>query len=257
MNPNTNRLVVSIVSPKGGVGKTTIAANLATALAARGRGALLVDLDPQNTLRLHHQMPLSDPAGLAPQTLAGQPWANAVFRGPFGVDCLPFGFVSEPERREFERRLDADPTWLVRNLDALGLSPASFVIVDTPPGGSAYLTQALLAADIAICVVLPDAASFVTIPSMERWLGDYSRARPEFLGGYYLLNRMNNARVLCRDVASALERDLGKRLIPVEVHFDSAVEEALASQSPILKYAPESPATRDITALADWLLQLA
>lgn len=218
---------------------------------------LLVDLDPQNSLRLHHQMPLADGSGLALQTLTGQAWAHCVFRGPFGVDCLPFGAISESDRREFERRLDADPTWLTRNLDALGLPANTYVIVDTPPGGSAYLSQALLAADIALCVLLPDAASFVTIPSMERWLDEYSRPRPGFAGGYYLLNRMNNARVLCRDVASALERDLGSRLVPVEIHFDSAVEEALASQSPILKYAPESPATRDITALADWLLKLA
>lgn len=237
MNPNTNRLIVSIVSPKGGVGKTTIAANLATALAARGRASLLVDLDSQNSLR-------------------GQPWSQCLYRSPYGIDCLPFGLISETDRREFERRLDSDPTWLVRNLDALGLAPSTYVIVDTPPGGSAYLSQALLAADVAICVLLPDAASFVTIPSMERWLDEYSRPRPDFRGGYYLLNRMNNARVLCRDVAAALERDLGPRLIPVEVHFDSAVEEALASQAPILKYAPDSPATRDITALADWLLKL-
>ncbi|TAJ53164.1 MAG: cellulose synthase operon protein YhjQ [Nevskiaceae bacterium] len=256
MNPNTNRLIVSIVSPKGGVGKTTIAANLATALAARGQASLLVDLDTQNSLRLHHQMPLDDTSGLAVQTLRGLPWSDCVYRSPYGIDCLPFGLISESDRREFEHRLDNDPTWLVRNLDALRLSPGSYVIVDTPPGGSAYLTQALLAADLAICVLLPDAASFITIPSMERWLDEYSRPRPDFCGGYYLLNRMNSARVLCRDVAAALERELGPRLIPVEVHFDSAVEEALASQTPILKYAPESPATRDLTALADWLLKL-
>jgi len=256
MNPNTNRLIVSIVSPKGGVGKTTIAANLATALAARGQASLLVDLDTQNSLRLHHQMPLDDTSGLAIQTLRGLPWADCVYRSPYGIDCLPFGLISESDRREFEHRLDSDPTWLVRNLDALRLAPGSYVIVDTPPGGSAYLTQALLAADLAICVLLPDAASFITIPSMERWLDEYSRPRPDFHGGYYLLNRMNNARVLCRDVAAALERELGPRLIPVEVHFDSAVEEALASQTPILRYAPESPATRDLTALADWLLKL-
>jgi len=66
---------------------------------------------------------------------------------------------------------------------------------------------------------------------------------------------MNTARVLCRDVASALSRDLGEQLIPVEVRFDAAVEEALASQSPILRYAPESSASRDFAALAEWVLK--
>ena len=45
--------VITVVSAKGGVGKTTLAANLASVIAARGRRVLALDLDPQNALRLH------------------------------------------------------------------------------------------------------------------------------------------------------------------------------------------------------------
>ena len=216
---------------------------------------LLVDLDSQNAARLHHQMPLSDGAGLAAQSLLGQPWANAAFRGPFGVDCLPFGTLTDHDRRNFEQQLHANPHWLREHLSALGLTPDSIVIVDTAPGGTPYLPQALQASDVSICVLLPDAASFVTLPSMAQWFAEAAVGNPA-LQGYYLLNRMNSARILCRDVANALTRDLGERLLPVEINFDSAVEEALASQCPILKYAPESPASRDFAALADWVVKL-
>lgn len=255
MSTSPQRLVVSVVSPKGGVGKTTVAANLAAALAVAGHAVLLVDLDPQNAARLHHQMPLADGAGLAVQTLLAQPWANAAFRGPYGVDCLPFGALTDQDRRGFERLLDANPDWLRQNLDALGLLPGSIVIIDTAPGGNCYLPQALQASDISLCVVLPDAASFVTLPAMSRWFAEAAETNPA-LHGFFLLNRMNSARMLCRDVGTALARDLGDRLLPVEVHFDSAVEEALASQSPIMRYAPESPASRDFMQLADWLMKL-
>ncbi|MES2682863.1 MAG: cellulose biosynthesis protein BcsQ [Pseudomonadota bacterium] len=255
MTTSAQRRIVSVVSPKGGVGKTTVAANLAATLAAAGRAVLLVDLDPQNSARLHHQMPLSDGAGLAVQTLLGQPWANAAFRGPYGVDCLPFGTLTDHDRRAFEQQLDRNPDWLRQNLDALGLTPGSIVIIDTPPGGTCYMPQALQASDLALCVLLPDAASFVTLPSMARWYAEAAQSNAA-LQGYYLLNRMNNAKVLCRDVANALSRDLGARLLPAEIHFDSAVEEALASQSPIHRYAPDSPASRDFAAIADWLIKL-
>lgn len=255
MTTSAQGRIISVVSPKGGVGKTTVAANLAAAFAAAGRAVLLIDLDPQNAARLHHQMPLSDGAGLAVQTLLGQPWANAAFRGPYGVDCLPYGTLTDHDRRAFEQQLDSNPDWLRQNLDALGLTPGSIVIIDTPPGGSSYLPQALQASDIALCALLPDAASFITITAMARWYGEAMQTNPA-LRGYYLLNRMNSARVLCRDVGTALSRDLGDRLLPIEINFDSAVEEALATQSPILKYAPESHASRDFMLIADWLAKL-
>jgi cellulose biosynthesis protein BcsQ len=45
--------VVAVIGAKGGVGKTTLAANLSTSLAEAGHPVLAIDLDPQNALRFH------------------------------------------------------------------------------------------------------------------------------------------------------------------------------------------------------------
>ena len=53
--PNT-MTIIAIASTKGGVGKTTISANLGMALVRAGRPVVLIDLDPQDALRLHFQV---------------------------------------------------------------------------------------------------------------------------------------------------------------------------------------------------------
>ena len=45
--------VIAVVSAKGGVGKTTLSANLGVGIAQRGYPVLIVDLDPQNAMQWH------------------------------------------------------------------------------------------------------------------------------------------------------------------------------------------------------------
>ena len=58
-------MLIAVASPKGGVGKTTCAAHLAYGIAAAGYRTLALDLDPQNSLRLHFGIPLGEAGGLA------------------------------------------------------------------------------------------------------------------------------------------------------------------------------------------------
>ncbi len=57
-------MILSILNPRGGCGKTTLSANLARALQERGRSVLLVDTDPQGSARDWHAAEPDNPVNL-------------------------------------------------------------------------------------------------------------------------------------------------------------------------------------------------
>ena len=228
---------------------------------ARGRTDVpkIVDMYMEGRINIDdmitHKMPLDDSRGLAVQSLCDESWADAIFDGPFGVRCLPYGNITEKDRSGVEALVEDREDWLTEGLKQLPVGEQGLIILDTPPGGTVYLSHALRAADLIIFVMLPDAASFVTLPTTDRWLAEFPEQSFHRRRAFVLLNRMNNARSLCRDVQTAMSEQLGERMIPDPVHFDTAVEEALASQQPITEYAPDGVAAGDFRQLADWLLE--
>jgi cellulose synthase operon protein YhjQ len=245
--------VIAVVSAKGGVGKTTLAANLASVLAASGRRVIALDLDPQNALRLHFGVPLDSIDGVSRATLTGDAWQSVMFDGVDGVTVLPYGAVLEDDRRRFEAHID-QPLWLAQVLQTLRLDPSDIVIVDTPPGSSAYVRTALCAATYALNVVLADAASYAAIPQMERLIDVYAAPRPEFGGMGYVVNQIDQSRQLTKDVLKVLRQMLGERLFPGVIHLDEGVSESLACDTTLIHYDPLSQAAADFRACGNWLM---
>ncbi len=147
--------IIMVLSGKGGVGKSTVAANLAFALADRGHRVGLLDADlhgptiplltgltgEMTTGTPQAMQPVELPGGLAVMSIAflmGEPDQPTIWRGPLRSGVL--------------RQFVADVTWGERD----------FLIADLPPGtGDEPLTlmQSLPDADGAIIVTTPQEAS--------------------------------------------------------------------------------------------------
>lgn len=249
-------VIVAIASAKGGVGSTTITASLATILGKRGHPVLALDFDPQNALRLHLGLESGERDGFARRAASGPDWYEAAFCNSDGVNFLPFGEMSSDELRTFENRLMPDTAWLAQRLEEIDFPHDGIVLIDAGRGPSAYLRQALAAADFTLAVLLPDAASYLTIPAMERLHAESMVGQPPRGDALaYVLNQVDATRPLQADVLLMMRERLGQRLAPYPVHRDEAVPEAFASEISVTDYAAYGQAARDLQGLASWLLE--
>lgn len=238
--------VLAVVSAKGGVGKTTLSANLAVALHKAGRAVVVLDLDPQNALR-HHFKPAQgvSVASFGGISQAEQDWFACGMPSDCGVFVLPYGEVDEDRRQALESQLTASPDWLKHHLMAMGLAEGTVVLVDTPPGPSIYLRQALSIANEAIVVSLADAASYTALPQIDKLVKTYTSDREGFSGTSYLINQVDTSRRLSRDITQILRELLGQQVLGV-VHHDPAIGDALAYNRNVLEYDPRGRGSSDI-----------
>ncbi|MFJ3428694.1 MULTISPECIES: cellulose biosynthesis protein BcsQ [Pseudomonas] len=212
--PQCKARVVVLVSAKGGVGKTTLAASLASSVRLEGGKTLAIDLDPQNAL--HHHLGIA--SGVT--GMGSTHWSSHLQQGFNDVQVLPYGVLSDEQHCALEREMSQDRHWLARQLERMALGTHDLVIVDTPSGRSAYLQQALDVADQVLVVTAADAASFIALEHMDRLLGaDVARS--------YVVNRFEPDREFSRDMLQVLKRRLGAQLMAVVVE-DHSFGEALA-----------------------------
>ena len=244
--------LICFASPKGGVGKTTLAANIADALRRSGRRVLTLDFDPQNTLRLHYGMALNDGGGFVADLPKRPDWRNAARQTESGVILLPHGAIDIRGALGLAAALERDPELLAAPMRAILADPGLMVVADTSPGPSHALNLLAPMSAMVVCVLLADATSAALVPedrerpvprAAEPWL----RFSPGGCGSCSI--RWTRHPGLSRAAAETVARHLGPRLLGA-VCRDEAVAEALASQRMVLDLAPQSHAAEDLREIA-------
>lgn len=147
---------ICIVSTKGGVGKTTMAANLGGFAADAGLRVLLLDLDAQPTLSSYYALDHRAPAGVY-ELLAHNESDLATLVSHTVISRLDVILSNDPQHQLGTLLLHApDGRLRLRNLLPIFRPHYDLLLIDTQGARSVVLEMALLASDLAMSPVTPE-----------------------------------------------------------------------------------------------------
>jgi chromosome partitioning protein len=254
--PPVGPRIIAVANQKGGVGKTTTAINLATALAAVDRRVILFDLDPQGNASTGLGIPAAQRRPGAYHVLIGEVPFSEGRRATVvpGLEIVPAGvdlsgaeveLVALSEREFYLRRAltDIDPA-------------CDYVLIDCPPALGLLTLNALVAAH---AVLVPLQCEFFALEGVSHLMRTIERVRrifnPVLTIQGIVLTMFDKRNRLSDLVATDVRAHFGDKVYDTVIPRNVRISEAPSHGRPVLIYDIACAGSRAYLHLAGEVLR--
>lgn len=238
--PAARPRVLSVANQKGGVGKTTTAINLGTALAAVGETVLIIDLDPQGNASTGLGIQRKAKQLSSYHVLIGEAELEAVIQdsGIPRLACVPSTMDLLGAELELAN-LDRKTYRLADAIDRLAAAQAgySYIIIDCPPSLNLLTINSLCAAD---AILVPLQCEFFALEGLSQLMKTVERVRstlnPRLSIQGVVLTMFDRRNSLSEQVAQDVRSVLGDKVYQTVIPRNVRVSEAPSYGKPVLLY---------------------
>jgi len=232
--------IISVVSGKGGVGKSTLAVNIATLLSKAGASTVLIDADIYNPCVFFH-LGLSPQASGLKELLDGTASLeeSLPIHPASGLRCISSSIQAYGKIRSEKMK---------RVVDMLNYE---YIIIDCPPGFSPLIEESVAVSNNVFVMMTPDMPSCTAALKLVTFIRNHLGKKAD-LKFTYFLNRVSNApyEIHPREVESLFKSHFG-----AVINEDQNVPRSIAAKTPLVLMSPNSSFSRTLKSVANTLLR--